>query len=113
MSFNIRIQSPSLNCSILEPSKSTEFSNEQCRVCGDGNAKMHYGVITWYLKKSDIKFKRLNLSFGCKGFFRRTLKRPSEYSCRHNGTCVVDRHERNSCRYCRFQKCLMVGMDPK
>ncbi|PAV80535.1 hypothetical protein WR25_11388 [Diploscapter pachys] len=82
----------------MKPSKSTEFSNEQCRVCGDGNAKMHYGVIT---------------CFGCKGFFRRTLKRPAEYSCRHNGTCVVDRHERNSCRYCRFQKCLMVGMDPK
>ncbi|XGW12240.1 hypothetical protein V3C99_013158 [Haemonchus contortus] len=69
-----------------------------CRVCGDGNAKTHYGVVT---------------CFGCKGFFRRTLKRPSEYQCRHNGTCVVDRHERNSCRYCRFKKCIEVGMDPK
>ncbi|KAK6732543.1 hypothetical protein RB195_016735 [Necator americanus] len=71
---------------------------DSCRVCGDGNAKTHYGVVT---------------CFGCKGFFRRTLKRPSEYQCRHNGTCVVDRHERNSCRYCRFKKCIEVGMDPK
>uniref|UniRef100_A0A1I7XC71 Nuclear receptor domain-containing protein n=1 Tax=Heterorhabditis bacteriophora TaxID=37862 RepID=A0A1I7XC71_HETBA len=71
---------------------------DTCRVCGDGNAKMHYGVVT---------------CFGCKGFFRRTLKRPTEYQCRHNGTCVVDRHERNSCRYCRFKKCIEVGMDPK
>ncbi|EPB77515.1 zinc finger, C4 type [Ancylostoma ceylanicum] len=71
---------------------------DACRVCGDGNAKTHYGVVT---------------CFGCKGFFRRTLKRPSEYQCRHNGTCVVDRHERNSCRYCRFKKCIEVGMDPK
>ncbi|CAI2347057.1 unnamed protein product [Caenorhabditis sp. 36 PRJEB53466] len=73
-------------------------ASDTCRVCGDGNAKTHYGVVT---------------CFGCKGFFRRTLKRPSEYSCRHNGNCVVDRHERNSCRYCRFKKCIEVGMDPK
>ncbi|KAE9420360.1 hypothetical protein Angca_004910, partial [Angiostrongylus cantonensis] len=71
---------------------------DACRVCGDGNAKTHYGVVT---------------CFGCKGFFRRTLKRPPEYHCRHNGTCIVDRHERNSCRYCRFKKCIEVGMDPK
>ncbi|CAI4232872.1 unnamed protein product [Auanema sp. JU1783] len=73
-------------------------SSETCRVCGDGNAKTHYGVVT---------------CFGCKGFFRRTLKRPSEYQCRYNGNCVVDRHERNSCRYCRYKKCIEVGMDPK
>ncbi|CAJ0567897.1 unnamed protein product, partial [Mesorhabditis spiculigera] len=75
-----------------------DHSHELCRVCGDSSAKMHYGVLT---------------CFGCKGFFRRALKRPTEYQCRHNGTCVVDRQERNSCRYCRFKKCLDVGMDPK
>jgi hypothetical protein len=73
-------------------------SVEVCRVCGDGPARMHYGVPT---------------CFGCKGFFRRTLKRTKEYSCRYNGNCVVDRYERNSCRYCRFKRCLEVGMDPK
>uniref|UniRef100_A0A0K0CXR6 Nuclear receptor domain-containing protein n=1 Tax=Angiostrongylus cantonensis TaxID=6313 RepID=A0A0K0CXR6_ANGCA len=79
-------------------SESRNVDADACRVCGDGNAKTHYGVVT---------------CFGCKGFFRRTLKRPSEYHCRHNGTCIVDRHERNSCRYCRFKKCIEVGMDPK
>ncbi|CAD5211080.1 unnamed protein product [Bursaphelenchus okinawaensis] len=73
-------------------------SLETCRVCGDGPARMHYGVPT---------------CFGCKGFFRRTLKRTKEYTCRYNGNCVVDRYERNSCRYCRFKRCLEVGMDPK
>ncbi|VDM64851.1 unnamed protein product [Angiostrongylus costaricensis] len=83
-------------CSFASESRSVDA--DACRVCGDGNAKTHYGVVT---------------CFGCKGFFRRTLKRPSEYHCRHNGTCIVDRHERNSCRYCRFKKCIEVGMDPK
>lgn len=52
-----------------------------CRVCGDGPARMHYGVPT---------------CFGCKGFFRRTLKRTKEYTCRYSGNCVVDR-----CKSCR------------
>ncbi|WKX95944.1 hypothetical protein Q1695_012416 [Nippostrongylus brasiliensis] len=82
----------------LQSQKSRSLDMDVCRVCGDGNAKTHYGVVT---------------CFGCKGFFRRTLKRPSEYQCRHNGTCIVDRHERNSCRFCRFKKCIEVGMDPK
>ncbi|KAI1718577.1 zinc finger, c4 type (two domains) domain-containing protein [Ditylenchus destructor] len=73
-------------------------SLDTCRVCGDGPARHHYGVPT---------------CFGCKGFFRRTLKRTKEYTCRYNGSCVVDRYERNSCRYCRFKRCLEVGMDPK
>ncbi|VDK47657.1 unnamed protein product [Anisakis simplex] len=80
-------------------STAVQMSNlETCRVCGDAPARMHYGVVT---------------CFGCKGFFRRTLKRPTEYTCRHQGNCIVDRHERNSCRYCRFKRCLEVGMDPK
>ncbi|KAI6219546.1 hypothetical protein M3Y99_01652400 [Aphelenchoides fujianensis] len=73
-------------------------STESCRVCGDAPARPHYGVPT---------------CFGCKGFFRRTLKRTKEYTCRYQGNCVVDRYERNSCRYCRFKRCLDVGMDPK
>uniref|UniRef100_A0A915BU75 Nuclear hormone receptor family member nhr-31 n=2 Tax=Parascaris univalens TaxID=6257 RepID=A0A915BU75_PARUN len=82
----------------VQRTKLIHEESETCRVCGDGHARMHYGVLT---------------CFGCKGFFRRTLKRPTEYSCRHQGNCIVDRHERNSCRYCRFKRCLEVGMDPK
>ncbi|EGT50891.1 hypothetical protein CAEBREN_25890, partial [Caenorhabditis brenneri] len=70
--------------SLSQIASSHSGGSDTCRVCGDGNAKTHYGVVT---------------CFGCKGFFRRTLKRPSEYACRHNGNCVVDRHERNSCRF--------------
>uniref|UniRef100_A0A0N5AD88 Nuclear receptor domain-containing protein n=1 Tax=Syphacia muris TaxID=451379 RepID=A0A0N5AD88_9BILA len=69
-----------------------------CAVCGDGRAKLHYGVLACY---------------GCKGFFRRTLTGKYRYVCRYRNNCVVDRYQRNSCRYCRYQRCLAVGMDPK
>ncbi|KAH7725708.1 CBN-NHR-5 protein [Aphelenchoides avenae] len=49
---------------------------------------------------------------GCKGFFRRALKRATQYECQFGNKCVIDKHERNSCRACRFQKCIDVGMDP-
>uniref|UniRef100_A0A0K0ESB5 Nuclear receptor domain-containing protein n=1 Tax=Strongyloides stercoralis TaxID=6248 RepID=A0A0K0ESB5_STRER len=70
-----------------------------CAVCGDSPAKIHYGVLA---------------CFGCKGFFRRAVKDgKNKYVCRYNKNCNVDKYVRNSCRYCRFKKCLFVGMDPK
>uniref|UniRef100_A0A914EKA6 Uncharacterized protein n=2 Tax=Acrobeloides nanus TaxID=290746 RepID=A0A914EKA6_9BILA len=69
-----------------------------CVVCGDGHAKLHYGVLACY---------------GCKGFFRRTLTGKYRYVCRFGNNCIVDKYQRNSCRYCRFNRCLEAGMDPK
>uniref|UniRef100_A0A1I7WMY5 Nuclear receptor domain-containing protein n=1 Tax=Heterorhabditis bacteriophora TaxID=37862 RepID=A0A1I7WMY5_HETBA len=69
-----------------------------CAVCGDGHAKLHYGVLACY---------------GCKGFFRRTLTGKYRYACRFGNNCIVDKYQRNSCRYCRFNRCIEVGMDPK
>ncbi|VDM62511.1 unnamed protein product [Angiostrongylus costaricensis] len=47
-----------------------------CAVCGDGHAKLHYGVLACY---------------GCKGFFRRTLTGKYRYACRFGNNCVVDK----------------------
>ncbi|KAI1732677.1 zinc finger, c4 type (two domains) domain-containing protein [Ditylenchus destructor] len=74
------------------------MSEAICAVCGDGHAKLHYGVLACY---------------GCKGFFRRTLTGKYRYVCRFGNNCIVDKYQRNSCRYCRFNRCLQVGMDPK
>ncbi|CAJ0959207.1 unnamed protein product, partial [Mesorhabditis belari] len=69
-----------------------------CAVCGDSPAKVHYGVLA---------------CFGCKGFFRRAVKDGrNKYICRYDRQCAVNKYERNSCRYCRFRKCLQVGMNP-
>lgn len=66
-----------------------------CAVCGDSAACQHYGVRTCE---------------GCKGFFKRTVQKNAKYVCLANRNCTVDKRRRNRCQYCRFQKCLAVGM---
>nr|6L6L_A Chain A, Nuclear receptor related 1 [Homo sapiens]6L6L_B Chain B, Nuclear receptor related 1 [Homo sapiens]6L6Q_A Chain A, Nuclear receptor related 1 [Homo sapiens]6L6Q_B Chain B, Nuclear receptor related 1 [Homo sapiens] len=66
-----------------------------CAVCGDNAACQHYGVRTCE---------------GCKGFFKRTVQKNAKYVCLANKNCPVDKRRRNRCQYCRFQKCLAVGM---
>lgn len=68
---------------------------QQCKVCGDRASGYHYGVTSCE---------------GCKGFFRRSIQRSCEYRCLRDGKCMVLRLNRNRCQYCRFKKCLAVGM---
>ncbi|XP_053717562.1 peroxisome proliferator-activated receptor alpha a isoform X1 [Synchiropus splendidus] len=65
-----------------------------CRVCSDKASGFHYGV---------------HACEGCKGFFRRTIRLKLEYErCERN--CKIQKKNRNKCQYCRFHKCLSVGM---
>ncbi|CAI4228495.1 unnamed protein product [Auanema sp. JU1783] len=68
---------------------------EPCAVCGDKSTGTHYGVISCN---------------GCKGFFRRTVLRNQKFTCRFNKKCIIDKNFRCACRYCRYQKCVQVGM---
>ncbi|XP_078065841.1 peroxisome proliferator-activated receptor gamma isoform X1 [Mustelus asterias] len=75
-----------------DPSNST--LSIECRVCGDKASGFHYGV---------------HACEGCKGFFRRTIRLKLMYDkCDLN--CRIQKKNRNKCQYCRFQKCLAVGM---
>jgi len=47
---------------------------------------------------------------GCKGFFKRSIRKQLGYQCRGNRDCEVTKHHRNRCQYCRLQKCLAMGM---
>uniref|UniRef100_A0A2H1VAM1 SFRICE_024111 n=1 Tax=Spodoptera frugiperda TaxID=7108 RepID=A0A2H1VAM1_SPOFR len=44
------------------------------------------------------------------GFFRRSIQKQIEYRCLRDGKCLVIRLNRNRCQFCRFKKCLAVGM---
>ncbi|XP_053171046.1 peroxisome proliferator-activated receptor gamma isoform X3 [Scomber japonicus] len=79
----------------LQDDTSTASSlNIECRVCGDKASGFHYGV---------------HACEGCKGFFRRTIRLKLVYDhCDLH--CRIHKKSRNKCQYCRFQKCLNVGM---
>uniref|UniRef100_A0AC34QS69 Uncharacterized protein n=1 Tax=Panagrolaimus sp. JU765 TaxID=591449 RepID=A0AC34QS69_9BILA len=71
--------------------------NKLISVCNDEASGRHYGVTA---------------CFGCKGFFRRTVRANKVYTCRYEEKCQIDKAGRNVCRSCRFRKCLEVGMEP-
>ncbi|NXK56046.1 HNF4A factor, partial [Chauna torquata] len=66
-----------------------------CAICGDRATGKHYGASS---------------CDGCKGFFRRSIRKNHVYTCRFNRQCVVDKDKRNQCRYCRLKKCFRAGM---
>ncbi|XP_055343685.1 nuclear receptor subfamily 2 group F member 6-like [Paramacrobiotus metropolitanus] len=70
--------------------------SQLCRVCGDKASGKHYGVPS---------------CDGCRGFFKRSIRRNLDYVCKENGKCVVDLNRRNQCQACRFKKCLEVKMN--
>ncbi|KAM9296000.1 hepatocyte nuclear factor 4-alpha [Gastrophryne carolinensis] len=69
--------------------------NSLCAICGDRATGKHYGASS---------------CDGCKGFFRRSVRKNHMYSCRFSRQCVVDKDKRNQCRYCRLKKCFRAGM---
>uniref|UniRef100_A0AAF5DF49 Nuclear receptor domain-containing protein n=1 Tax=Strongyloides stercoralis TaxID=6248 RepID=A0AAF5DF49_STRER len=70
-------------------------SNKLCAVCNDTAVCQHYGARTCE---------------GCKGFFKRTVQKKAQYVCAGSKNCPIDKRYRSRCQYCRFQKCLAVGM---
>merc|ERR1719220_692812 len=77
------------------PSHPLANSKHLCTICGDKASGKHYGVYSCE---------------GCKGFFKRTVRKELSYACRENRNCTIDKRQRNRCQYCRYMKCLQTGM---
>ncbi|XP_076347613.1 retinoic acid receptor RXR-like isoform X1 [Tachypleus tridentatus] len=80
---------------VPQPSYPLNTSKNLCSICGDQASGKHYGLFSCE---------------GCKGFFKRTVRKNLVYTCREDGNCIIDKRKRNRCQYCRYQKCLLLGM---
>jgi hypothetical protein len=78
-----------------QKSKSYRIKLKFCDICGDKGSGYHYSIYSCE---------------GCKGFFKRTVQKDLQYKCRESKQCRIDKQTRNQCQFCRFQKCLMIGM---
>ncbi|XP_041960304.1 uncharacterized protein LOC121718927 isoform X1 [Alosa sapidissima] len=72
-----------------------ELAGDLCPVCGDKVSGFHYGVKTCE---------------SCKSFFKRTAHTNKVYNCVKSQNCRIDKILRQQCAFCRFKKCLGVGM---
>ena len=52
--------------------------------------------------------------FSCKAFFRRAIRDnlTEKFVCKNRENCDFTQTERTSCKKCRFNKCLEIGLDP-
>uniref|UniRef100_A0A914C044 Nuclear receptor domain-containing protein n=1 Tax=Acrobeloides nanus TaxID=290746 RepID=A0A914C044_9BILA len=84
---------------IQEPCSSNSLNNEHekpkfCVICGVETNCYHYDVASCN---------------GCKTFFRRTIILKKTYACKRDGDCNLA--EGTRCRACRFDKCVLAGMN--
>uniref|UniRef100_A0A3B3T4F4 Vitamin D receptor n=1 Tax=Paramormyrops kingsleyae TaxID=1676925 RepID=A0A3B3T4F4_9TELE len=66
-----------------------------CGVCGDKATGFHFNAMTCE---------------GCKGFFRRSMKRKATFTCPFSGSCTITKDNRRHCQACRLKRCLDIGM---
>jgi len=90
-SFSNVINKKTINVNDEEVDTSLLF----CIVCGDKASGRHYGVVSCE---------------GCKGFFKRSVRKNVKYNCLGSNRCTVNKTMRNRCQSCRWQKCLSSGM---
>ncbi|XP_013793497.1 vitamin D3 receptor-like, partial [Limulus polyphemus] len=76
------------------PAKKLKF----CKVCGDRAKSYHFGGLS---------------CDSCKAFFRRSVQSAGykNFQCPYRRTCEITISSRKCCQFCRFQKCVAIGME--
>ncbi|KAI1731363.1 zinc finger, c4 type (two domains) domain-containing protein [Ditylenchus destructor] len=70
---------------------------KECMVCGYATKHRHYGVPSCN---------------ACKTFFRRSILLYKQYKCKFKGMCAQTKGVQ-LCRACRFDRCVLAGMNPR
>nr|ANJ03644.1 vitamin D receptor [Halocynthia roretzi] len=78
------------------PEDEGKTKDKICVVCGDIATGTHFAAMTCE---------------GCKGFFRRSMKKCTQFTCAFENHCTINKSNRKHCQACRLQKCLAVGMN--
>ncbi|KAJ3662564.1 hypothetical protein Zmor_006906 [Zophobas morio] len=95
MGASYQISGPATSLTAGDLPDTKDGIEELCPVCGDKVSGYHYGLLTCE---------------SCKGFFKRTVQNKKVYTCVAERSCHIDKTQRKRCPFCRFQKCLEVGM---
>ncbi|XP_041857486.1 nuclear receptor subfamily 1 group I member 2 [Melanotaenia boesemani] len=79
----------------MQNEEDEDEESRECGVCGDLAKGYHFNALTCE---------------GCKGFFRRAIKRSVQLNCPFLNKCTITKNNRRSCQACRFHRCQAIGM---
>ncbi|XP_034052237.1 vitamin D3 receptor A isoform X1 [Gymnodraco acuticeps] len=94
-SLNRVMEPMTVTTSVVGPDEFDRNAPRICGVCGDKATGFHFNAMTCE---------------GCKGFFRRSMKRKASFTCPFNGTCTITKDNRRHCQACRLKRCVDIGM---
>ncbi|KAJ8016695.1 hypothetical protein DPEC_G00009980 [Dallia pectoralis] len=89
------MESMAVSTSVVGPEEFDRNMPRICGVCGDKATGFHFNAMTCE---------------GCKGFFRRSMKRKASFTCPFNGSCTITKDNRRHCQACRLKRCVDIGM---
>ena len=95
--------------SIVDNSFASHYQFVDCVVCGDRATGNEFDLqprkslsMTSIFRVTGKHYGAISCD-GCKGFFRRSVRKNPVYECRHQNSCTIDKDKRNQCRHCRWK----------